>query len=343
VIRICDFGFFELEKRLYCKNLLNTKGAKSTKEIQGHFAEHHVHSTMCRILNFYTKTATILRKQENMKTMQFLLMASMTILLAACSTTAPVTPSVEAPTSIPTILPTQAPTPSEIPTATAALPLAGQVTLVASTAKESGKAPDYTLQTQIPVLQSSTQGNDPRIKKFNDEVGALIQVAIDQFRKDLAGQPAIPIAGGSFFDVRYVLISPPGSKIISLQIKTEGMSDGAAHPYHITLSFNYDIETGEQISLNQLFLHGVNPLQTIADYCKSELAKRDIGFEGFAAGADPTPENYAVWSLSADGLVILFNEYQVTAYAAGPQSVTIPFEKLDKIIDPAGVLAGWKP
>ena len=45
----------------------------------------------------------------------------------------------------------------------------------------------------------------------------------------------------------------------------------------------------------------------------------------FSDGAKPTPENYAVWNVSADGLVITFNEYQVAAYAAGPQEVVIPF------------------
>jgi hypothetical protein len=258
------------------------------------------------------------------------------LLLAACNFPQPS----EAPTALPTQEPTALPSPA--PTATA-LPFYAQVSLSTSTASESGKGPDYTLQTAIPVLQSSMPGSEARVKKFNDEVMALIQPGLDQFRNELANQPATPIAGGSFYDVRYKLISPPGNNIISMQIQVEGMSDGAAHPYHVTISFNYDLEKEQQISLGQLFLPGVDPLPTIADYCKTELGKRDIGFEGFASGADPTAENYAVWNLSAEGLVIIFNEYQVGPYAAGPQTVVIPLDALSKIIDPSGALSGWKP
>jgi hypothetical protein len=95
--------------------------------------------------------------------------------------------------------------------------------------------------------------------------------------------------------------------------------------------------------LSELFLPDAKPLPVIADFCKKELAKRDIGFAMFAAGADPTAENYTVWNISADGLVIVFNEYQVAAYVAGPQTVVIPFGELEKIINPSGPLAGIKP
>ncbi len=233
-------------------------------------------------------------------------------------------------TTLPTDIPQNLPTP---------IPLFRLVSLTTSTSEESGKAPDYTLKTEIPVLQGV---DDPRVKKFNEEVLQIIQTGIDQFRQELAAQPATPIAGGSFYSVKYELVSPTGSNFLSLQIIVEGMSDGAAHPYHVTLSYNYDLEKGEQITVNQLFLHGVNPLQTISDFCKAELDKRDIGFDGFGGGAEPTPENYAVWNLSSQGLVIVFNEYQVASYAAGPQTIIIPFEALGNIIKPGSALAEMK-
>jgi hypothetical protein len=260
------------------------------------------------------------------------------VLLAACNTSLPAETVTPAFAPQPTSLPTQVPVLEPTQTSTATLPLYQRVTLTSTTASESGKAPDYTFKTQVPVLQ----GGDPRVEKFNSGVNTLVKGAVDQFRQELAQQPATPLAGGSFFDLRYKVLSPPGN-IISLQIIIEGMSDGAAHPYHVTLAYNYDLEKGQEITFNQLFLHGVNALQVIADYCKTELAKRDIGFEGFAAGAEPTVENYAIWNLNAQGLVIVFNEYQVAPYVAGPQSVTVPFDALNKIIDPAGPLATLRP
>jgi hypothetical protein len=270
-----------------------------------------------------------------MKIIQSISAGLAVVLLVACSSPAQtLTPTLEV-----------AITPAQAATATTLLPtptqsaLYQQVSLGAITTNESGKAPVYTFKTQVPVMAGSS---DPRVAKFNQGVSAIVKAAVDQFHKDLSEQSAVPLAGGSYFDLRYKLVSPPGP-IFSLQLVIEGMTDGAAHPYHVTISYNFNLETGREIALNDLFLPAASPLPVIADYSKKELAKRDIGFEMFAAGADPKPENYTVWNISADGLVIFFNEYQVAPYVAGPQTVVIPFAELQKIIDPSGPLAGLKP
>jgi hypothetical protein len=259
-----------------------------------------------------------------------------TLFLAACANPTPAVLPSPAPTA--SAFPSPVPTvqiiasPSPVPTA---LPLYQQVTLTAETANETGKAPLYTFKTQTPILKGSS---DPRVALFNAGVADLIKKATDQFHQDLASQPATPIAGGSYFDLSYERLSAPGS-LISLQIKINGMSDGAAHPYRVILSYNFDLEKGQEISLNQLFLHGVNALGTIADYCRAELKTRAVGMDSmFSSGADPTVENYSVWNISPQGLVITFNDYQVAPYAAGPQTVIIPLQALKKIINPTGPL-----
>jgi hypothetical protein len=54
----------------------------------------------------------------------------------------------------------------------------------------------------------------------------------------------------------------------------------------------------------------------------------------------PTPENYRNWNIATDGLMITFDEYQVAAYAAGPQTVVVPYSELQAVIDPASPLTG---
>jgi hypothetical protein len=58
----------------------------------------------------------------------------------------------------------------------------------------------------------------------------------------------------------------------------------------------------------------------------------------FQTGADPTPENYQRWNLADDGFLVTFDVYQVAAYAAGPQTVTIPYADLRPVSNPNGVL-----
>ena len=108
----------------------------------------------------------------------------------------------------------------------------------------------------------------------------------------------------------------------------EGYVSGAAHPYHFSQTVNYDLEQGKDIALIDLFLPNSDYLQTIAAYCAAQLKTRNIGFDtGFTQGADPTPDNYRNWNITADGLLITFDEYQVAAYAAGPQTVIVPYSE----------------
>ena len=51
-------------------------------------------------------------------------------------------------------------------------------------------------------------------------------------------------------------------------------------------------------------------------------------------GAGPLPENYQDWLLTPDALVFIFEPYQVAAYAAGPQRVTILLADLQDILAP---------
>jgi hypothetical protein len=275
------------------------------------------------------------RKLLNMKPIRILAAISLLFLAqVACNliTQAPVARTV--PTEIPVTA--AAAQPTEVPTlAPTPLPLYQTVTLDANTVEENGKGPDYTLKVVTPVLKGSS---DPRVEKFNQLAAARVQQAVEPFKNDLVNQPTTPISAGSYFSLTYALISPPGN-LLSLQLHIEGYTDGAAHPYHITSSFNYDLEKGQEISLDQFFLPGIDYLKTISNYCTAELSKRDIGFEMFSDGAKPTPENYTVWNVSATGLVITFNEYQVAPYAAGPQEVVIPYSTLKEIINLQGPLS----
>jgi hypothetical protein len=140
--------------------------------------------------------------------------------------------------------------------------------------------------------------------------------------------------------VKYELLSPPGD-IFSIKFSAMGYSDGAAHPYHFSRTVTFDLEAGQEITIDQLFLPGSNYLQIFSDVSKAELSTRDIGFDMFASGADPLPENYQNWNITADGLLITFDEYQVGPYAAGPQLVSVPYNALKDIIDPQGPLGGF--
>ena len=203
------------------------------------------------------------------------------------------------------------------------------------TSKQTGQSPDYEITAQTPALQDSSL---PHAGDFGRAVTAVIQAEVDAFKKNLLDLAPQPDSNGSYFDLKYELIFK-GDTFYSLQFKISAYAQGAAHPSNRIVSFNYDLARGQVISLDQLFSPGSDYLQIISDYCKSELAKREIAFDSQQQGADALPENYQNWNISDNGLVIVFNEYQVAAYAAGPQIVVIPYSVLKPVINPQNVLA----
>ncbi len=226
------------------------------------------------------------------------------------------------------------PTPTVTPSNQSSL--SGQVSLTTISSKEDGSSPRYTITVQTPQLVGS---EDKRVQEFNEKVHDLVMSEISYFRENiLSHMSVVPVSTGSFFDTRYSLVYQRG-ELWSLKFDFHGYADGAAHPFHYSLTINYDLQDGQKISLSDLFAEESGYLKAISSYCIAELSKRDIGFYGgFEHGAEPTAENYRNWNIANEGLLITFDEYQVAPYAAGPQIVTIPYNELKSLVNLQGPL-----
>lgn len=218
-------------------------------------------------------------------------------------------------------------------------PLVEPLELKYSSVKEESQTPIYTITADIPYLDPSTH---PAVQAFNTALKAMADAEIAAFKGSMAEMPETPISAGSSLDIKYASIGQKGN-IWSLQYNVIGYADGAAHPYHYTLTFNYDLQNIKQLTLDDIFVPGSNYLQVLSDISKAELTTRDIGFDaGFQQGAEPTAQNYRNWNLSNEGfLVITFDEGQVAAYAAGPQVITIPFSSLSAVLNAQGPVAPY--
>ena len=76
--------------------------------------------------------------------------------------------------------------------------------------------------------------------------------------------------------------------------------------------------------------------------CIAELQTRQALVPAeVSRGAAPKPENFQAWAITRHGLLIVFQEYQVGPYAAGAQTVLIPYASLAARLDPAGPLSAF--
>jgi hypothetical protein len=222
-----------------------------------------------------------------------------------------------------------APVPEPTPSPTASR----EYSLVSHPFQEKGENPPYTINAEIPYLQDSTL---EAVEPFNQLVEALVREDIDRFRSSvLQSATNPPISVGSSYDLRYDQLAPEGN-LISLKFTISSYFDGAAHPGEQILTFNYDLSGEKQLNLGQLFKPGSDYLNQIAAYCKGQLSQRDIGYS--ESGADATSENYRNWNITADGLLITFDMYQVAAGAAGSQTVLVAYADLKSMINDQGPL-----
>jgi len=239
----------------------------------------------------------------------------------ACGVNNTPTPTIPTESSLPTLLPTD---PSS------------ENSFEISELNQSSNEPAYTITAQIPSLSDS---NGPHINEFNLLLNQTVMDAVNQFTNDVRALPSpSPVSTASFFNSQFSVIGQQGG-FWSVKFNVSTYYAGAAHPGDYSITMNYDLEKGNEISLEDLFIPGSNYLEAISEYCKAELATRDIAFDSSSTGADPLPENYTRWNVSVDGLVITFDEYQVAPYAAGPQVVVIPFNELMPIVNQDGALA----
>jgi hypothetical protein len=220
----------------------------------------------------------------------------------------------------------------------------GEVEIVAKQIKESNKKLMYEIAAQYPQI---TGGNNPNFEKFNQAARAYVTKTVVDFRKGMApaegeDEPKPEGSMGSDLTINYN-IALAQDDLISVEFEISDYEQGAAHPNSYAEMLNYDLKNGKQLKLSDLFKPGAKYLQPIATYSIADLKKqaKEKGLlnEEIEKGAAASPKNYQSWTITKSGLGIYFDAYQVGPYAAGPQSVLVPYSTLKDLINPEGPIA----
>jgi hypothetical protein len=228
------------------------------------------------------------------------------------------------------------PVSTTLPATSAATPIAlsQQVTLVPQVHSETNQTPPFTISAQTPQLFGS---DDPLLTAFNQRLSQLVSKEVNTWRESFLQNTFPTMTNGSFLEANYTLLSQL-EDLWSFKFDFHFYSDGAAHPGSYSMTLNYDLAQGRVLELADLFLPNTNYLEAISNSCIAELSKREFFDGAFTEGAKPTFENYRSWNITPEGLAITFDEYQVAPYAAGPQTVVVPYAQLQSLINPEGPL-----
>ncbi|MEW9080084.1 DUF3298 and DUF4163 domain-containing protein [Terrisporobacter glycolicus] len=117
------------------------------------------------------------------------------------------------------------------------------------------------------------------------------------------------------------------NNLVSIPILTYEFT-GGAHGMSVLKSFNYNLKSGEELKLKNIFKDNVNYKSIINTYIKKEIKKnKDLYFTG-KEGFKGIDENQGFY-LENDKLVIYFQLYEIAPYYVGIPKFKIPINEIE--------------
>lgn len=167
-------------------------------------------------------------------------------------------------------------------------------------------------------------------KKINQEIDNLIESEIDNFKESIM-DPIEGLASGIYISYIVSLNSPT---ILSIIFDISIYPSGAAHPVSNTNIFNYDLDKERRIDNKEIFTG--NYLDVLSEICTERLIEKiepdEFMINSIYSGAGPTEENYEHIALTENGIVVIFEQYQVAAYVLGKQSIEILASEISDVL-----------
>ncbi len=139
-------------------------------------------------------------------------------------------------------------------------------------------------------------------------------------------------------DIAYLIsTSPAGTPRTVSYIFTIYEDTLGAHGNTFFRTFTFDLKTGQELSIGDLFAPGQPYLATLSSLTRTNLTQNlgpNTNPQMLDSGTAPDEKNFQNFFLDNGTLAILFAPYDVAPYAAGPQTVRIPFSDLAGLLQP---------
>jgi uncharacterized protein YraI len=179
---------------------------------------------------------------------------------------------------------------------------------------------------QIKALENKTAENKINSVLSNHIKKAYTQyVEVKQLEKEEKAMsekdPDYPFFGPFEYIVSYT-INYNEKGLLSILI-TDYIYSGGAHGSAVTQSYNFNINTGQQIKLFDVLYSKSKQVKT-HQYVFDYMLKHKDEFEFIGEINDFTLTNNTAFYYTKSGIVIQFQQYEVASYAAGRPSVFIP-------------------
>lgn len=151
-----------------------------------------------------------------------------------------------------------------------------------------------------------------------------------EYKKQLADEDVI--GDFDYYENRKIELINDFTNIFSFSYSIDYYT-GGAHPNYNIAFFNINLENGKEIEIED-FITDIEQLNIIAEsifFKEHEINQSSIGESGywFENNKFRLNNNFAI---KKDGILFLFNTYEIASYAEGAIELFIPYEKISDIL-----------
>ena len=185
--------------------------------------------------------------------------------------------------------------------------------------------PALKTNLQIPAFEGFYDDHNPChiTARINEDIFGFFERLTEDSEKYLetareAGWEPRKYIGETIFELHYI-----SEKILSFSIIFYSYTLGA-HGFTERVSYNFDLETGNEIKINDLFLNYEQYTNIInQEIMKQITAEKEVYFND---GEDfQTINEHQPFYIQYDGIVVHFGLYEIAPYVAGIRYFKIPF------------------
>lgn len=202
----------------------------------------------------------------------------------------------------------------------------------------------YTITVEYPQIdygKDALMGVRGIAQDINNCIDSLRFNRVNEFKNAVPDKPCTETK--SSLKVTYKTVYND-NVLFSFAFDTFSAPDCAAHPNNFISTLNYSTLNTGAFSFADIFRKDKPYLKFISDYCIAELKARAVKDkldninDMIEQGASQKDENFRVFNITKDELIITFNPYQVGPSVWGIQIVSIPMGKIKDFIDSEGPL-----
>ncbi|MCA9386712.1 DUF3298 and DUF4163 domain-containing protein [Candidatus Dojkabacteria bacterium] len=191
----------------------------------------------------------------------------------------------------------------------------------------------YSATLTYPVITSSNKSLE---KDFNDEVYKLFHNDLEAIKKASSDDAEFIKESGNKYSIGIdTSLSFQNDELISFI--TDGyVYYGGAHGSSAGHNITYSTKDKKLIEISDLFRDD-SYLDYLSEVSRAQLRQQDwydetLSDEWVITGTEPKEDNFSLFYLTEDSLVITLAEYQVAPYAAGQQKVIVDYDELNQML-----------